>query len=123
MRNFNSATLCFIFAILCFDLITQVSFSAGKLDPIPAEPIVKKYDVTGLVVPIKVVVHSSEEDLNKAFKTFYGVDEGREVWGWYAYVAGVCEIHVTELRDVRKDPRMHTWGHELAHCVYGSYHK
>jgi hypothetical protein len=33
-----------------------------------------------------------------------------------------CEIHVVTPRGV-EDDYMTTWGHELAHCVFGTYHK
>jgi len=89
----------------------------------PNEPIVKEMDLTGLAVPIRVVIHPSLEDLTKAYGVWYMLENPTPVWGWYTYREGVCEIHVTELKGVRNDPRMQTWGHELAHCMYGRYHQ
>jgi len=113
----------FIYITLCFIIAAQYSFSAEVSDPIPDEPIVKQRDFTGMIIPIKVIIHPSDEHLNKAYNVFYGVQYEPLIWGWYGIRKGVCEIHVIELKSVNNDPRMQAWGHELAHCLYGLYHK
>lgn len=99
------------------------ALTSDKPAPLPDEPIVKQRDFTGIVIPIKVIIHPSNEALNKVHHSFYGYKDVPLVWGWYGIRNGICEIHVTELKSVNNDPRMWTWGHELAHCVYGRYHK
>lgn len=33
-----------------------------------------------------------------------------------------CKIYVQKIDSVRDERQMTTWGHELAHCLYGTYH-
>ena len=105
-------------------ITTGLGFGYAEVpDTEPAEPIVKQHDFTGQVISITVVIHSSYDDLNKAFDTFYNIKVAPNAVGWFGYVDGVCQIHVLDLKSVNKDYGMFIWGHELAHCMYGLYHK
>lgn len=86
--------------------------------------VLKEYNYSMNVMPVKVTVHPSEKDLNQAFKKYYHINPNApvRVVGWYDVVNGVCEIHVLDIVYVKDDPNMATWGHELAHCVYGKFH-
>lgn len=47
------------------------------------------------------------------------------VYGWAAWSTsqpGQCEIHVVKPTH-QESKEFETWGHELAHCVYGSWHE
>jgi len=34
-----------------------------------------------------------------------------------------CTLYLQKPTGVRDSKQLQTWGHELAHCVYGSYHR
>lgn len=72
---------------------------------------------------IKVNIFKSKRELRKAYKEKYPEgDDASEVLGfstWYSPHDGTCNIYVPEPKD---DDDLETWGHELAHCVYGSWH-
>ncbi len=118
---------CIIFQLTVIILLLSSIDSADAAhhfnSPIPAEPVVKQRDATGLVIPVKVVIYQSFEELNIAFVAHYGGVNMNNTLGWYRIKDGVCELHLTDLKQVRGDPNMDTWGHELAHCMYGLYHK
>jgi len=78
-------------------------------------------DHTRLNMEIKVHVFKNKKLLNSALKKEFP-REIRTVEGfavWYNTVEDYCEIYVTK-PDSKFD--INTWGHELAHCVYGSWH-
>ena len=79
---------------------------------------------------IKVTVYENNKKLNKAIDKKYGnVNHGFSVEGfsvWHLSKKDVsnmtsCEIYVTKPSMIGS-PEFDTWGHELAHCIYGSYH-
>ena len=43
----------------------------------------------------------------------YAYDQGSAVW---------CDLHVPKVLTL-SDKNFWVWGHELRHCIYGSYHK
>jgi len=92
-----------------------------------AELIVPTMNYSGMVFPMRVTVHPTQDSLHLAYEAYYEVKIDRSlpgfIAGWFAIVEGVCEVHVLPLKFVKGDPYMHTWGHELAHCIYGKYHK
>jgi hypothetical protein len=47
--------------------------------------------------------------------------EGFAMWQTQPPGNNVCVLHIPELRGL-DDPRMKTWGHELAHCVHEDFH-
>lgn len=84
-------------------------------------------DYSGTQFPITVYTYDNTKDLNKAIKK--KKSHKRKVEGFSLWVLSKksgemtrCEIHVVVPRNVA-DEHMTTWGHELAHCVYGTYHK
>ena len=94
-------------------------------DPIPS-PLNKTHDTTGEYVDIRVQTFSSQRQLNKHLKR----KEGDEVEGLAQWAhpkddltkVKRCDIYVVEPKGSRDYSQMETWGHELMHCVYGSYH-
>lgn len=86
------------------------------------------HDVTGLDQTIRVTTYSSETELNRAVRKLeeapdYDV-EGLAQWRMDT-IGNVkrCDIHVVEPKSRTDRDQMETWGHELMHCIYGSYHK
>lgn len=86
----------------------------------------KTHDVTDQYIDIRVQTFPSQRQLNK----FLNRKDGEEVEGLaqWAHPKGDltkvnrCDIYVVEPRDSRDYGQMETWGHELMHCIYGSYH-
>jgi len=114
-----------VIGFLVFVFLYAQSYSADKEATIrlPFSPdlVEKKKDITGTVTSVKVVVHKSYEELAKAFATD-GHKARSNLWGWQQLVDGICEIHVVEPKYIYQGRVMSTWGHELAHCVYGAFH-
>lgn len=88
------------------------------------EAVKAEFDRSGQIMQVQVVVHPNLESVNYALDQFYKQDQP-EVYGWSAWsLQGKphqCQIHVAPPETV-DDEMMRTWGHELAHCVYGTYH-
>jgi hypothetical protein len=59
---------------------------------------------------------------NKEFGDTGNIRTGFAVWANPGKEPYWCDIHVLEPKSV-DDERTLTLGHELAHCIYGSYHK
>ena len=89
-------------------------------------PIDKEFDKTGESLVITVYTYKNEQQLTRALiakneelntETPYP-DKLRE--GWAAWNKYSCDIHILEPRHMRD---FETLGHEMAHCLYGTYHK
>ena len=91
--------------------------------------IKKTHDVTDQYVDIRVMTFETESQLNKFLKL--KSYSGQEVEGLARWAhpkddmtkVKRCDIYVVEPSGVRDTGTLSTWGHELAHCIYGSYHK
>lgn len=72
--------------------------------------------------PLVITVHAfdSKKKLIKATKDYGTVHQaGLAVW---SPDDNKCDVYV--LRSKKADSnRYNTWGHELGHCLYGSFHK
>ena len=96
-------------------------------EPAPSKKISGTQDYSATQFPITVHTYDTKSELNKAIKdkTQHGQTvEGLALWflGKETSKMKRCEIHVVTPRGV-EDDYMTTWGHELAHCVFGTYHK
>lgn len=107
-------------------LATLVVFLVS-CDPSPDNKVSGTQDYTGIEFPITVYTYDNRTELNKAVEG--RKPKGQRVEGLALWSLGKtsremkrCEIHVVVPRGV-EDEHMTTWGHELAHCVYGTYHK
>ena len=96
-------------------------------EPAPSKKISGTQDYSATQFPITVHTYDTKSELNKAIrnKTQHGQNvEGLALWflGKETSKMKRCEIHVVTPKGV-EDDYMTTWGHELAHCVFGTYHK
>jgi hypothetical protein len=92
------------------------------------EPIVKEFDRTGQEVCIVVNSYETEKDLHLALKNRipgYNLDQlqntrlyGQAIW---SPSDNKCEIFSLLPKSI-DDEHTLTIGHELLHCIYGSYH-
>lgn len=96
---------------------------------ISEKSITKTHDVTNQYIDIKVTTFKTRSELNKFLKE-KEYNDGPEVEGLARWahpkndltVVNRCDIFVVEPKSVRDTSELSTWGHELAHCIYGSYH-
>ena len=98
----------------------------------PTENRFKDADFVNGEFKTKVIVHPNMRSINRAYVEHnikIGVKNAGKVEG-YAFLVGIkdsegnvvgdtCEVHVLE---VKKQNDFETWGHELAHCIYGAWH-
>lgn len=75
--------------------------------------------------PFTLTVHlyESSRQISREYHRLYG-DDGKERYGfavWYPN-DNECVIHTLELKYQNEKFKMETTGHELYHCIYGSYH-
>lgn len=98
-------------------------------DPLPNQGLIKTHDVTGEYLDIRVMTFKSQKSLQKYLTknkmTLTEVD-GLAQWAHPKNdltKVKRCEIYVVEPKGVKDYDVMKTWGHELAHCIYGSFHK
>lgn len=76
---------------------------------------------TRLEMELKIHLFKTKKALNKTLRKEFP-KELRTVEGfavWYNTVEDYCEIFVTV---PKSEFDINTWGHELAHCVFGSWH-
>lgn len=90
--------------------------------------VAKDFDRSGQPQAITIYVYPNESAVTDAFhKQMAGKNSPRDGLtrlGFANWVLNTnrCEIHVAKIRTA-EDPRLKTWGHELAHCIYGNFHK
>jgi hypothetical protein len=77
---------------------------------------------------VNVMTFESESALNKYIEE--NNLETRQVQGlarWLitteSKVVKRCDIYVVKPKSSRDNSTFTTWGHELVHCIYGSFHK
>lgn len=89
--------------------------------------VAQDFDRSARPQAITVYVYPNERAVTDAFyKQMAGKKvphDGASRLGFANWVLNEnrCEIHVAKIR-TENDPRMETWGHELAHCIYGNFH-
>lgn len=103
-----------------------------------------KLNRAGKNMTIKVIVSSSEKEVNRLYplryllyESFagvkalptessreYSVKKGFTVWNTIdSNNNPMCLIVVPKIASMNSRDTFITWGHELAHCIYGAYHK
>jgi type IV pilus biogenesis protein CpaD/CtpE len=96
-------------------------------EPSPSKKIEGTHDYSNVQFPITVYTYETSTELNNAVKDKSGHGqpvEGLSLWFLTKKTSQMsrCEIHVVVPNGVDDDHTM-TWGHELVHCVYGTYHR
>ena len=84
-------------------------------------------DRTGTVQSITVNVYESKRAMQQAKADRVGGPANSSLQGWSEWSptdeGWGCTIHVAKIPSLTSNSAMSTWGHELAHCMYGTYHK
>lgn len=110
-------------------LIVLLLIFVSSCDSPPNEGIKKTHDVTGEYIDIRVMTFKSQSSLQRHIdKNNLSNDDVEGLAQWVHPKNDLskvkrCEIYVVEPSGVKDYSTMQTWGHELAHCMYGSYHK
>jgi len=101
--------------------ITIALLALGMLSCTSSKSTLINEEHTRLEMDLKIHLFETKKDLNKTLKKEFP-KERRAVEGfavWYNEIDDYCEIFVTV---PKSDFDINTWGHELAHCVYGKWH-
>jgi len=87
-----------------------------------------EFDRTGSPMLITFVIYESQRELQKALadqlnvKQIDGKAYGFAQWYKKEDDVNVCILHLLKPNRIDDEITL-TWGHELAHCAYGLYHK
>lgn len=118
----------FSFSSIIFLFILSIQLFLVSCDNNSVPKITKEIDRTNTPITLTVSVYGSRQKLQKAWRKHakkHNLDEDLIVLGfafWDAEEPYRCDIHVKDIKQLN-DIEMETWGHELAHCVYGTYHE
>lgn len=119
------------FGLIAFSLVTMVllTFTTSCSDS-SISGISGTHNKEGEPLEITVRVFANNKEFDKYMKDELGVRDrvkrdGLAEWFVRNDTGEVvsCDIYVKEIRSVNDKDRMYEWGHELAHCIYGTYHK
>jgi hypothetical protein len=119
-----------VFKVALILLVASILLiSCGKKNDGPE--LIKTHDYSNRELPITVMVFESNSDLNKYLRSKDLTQreskvEGLALWSLNAKDQTEvidCTIYVVEPKGSQDYKELTTWGHELLHCVYGSFHK
>lgn len=105
---------------ICAVLLTAALLSSCDFGK---KPVLKTHDWTGKDFIINVVLHPNSKAVSQAYWQRIKDDKiERDGWaGWNA--EGYCEIHAVEVTNSSQKSRKQVLGHELLHCIYGTWHE
>ena len=83
--------------------------------------IVKQLDREGQPLVVTVHFYSTEKELKQALQR-YNPAEGLQGMAIWSESDNECAIHTLAIKRI-DDEATKTLGHEMLHCIYGSYHK
>lgn len=92
-------------------------------------PLKQTHNLNGQVFPLEVMVFESEPELHRYLMKHK--IEKKKVLGLARWTilkndpstVTDCTIYVVRPKGLDDSNRFETWGHELVHCVYGSFHE
>ena len=86
------------------------------------------HDVTGEYLDIRVTTFKNQSSLQSHIRTNkLTKDKVDGLAAWFHPKGNTqqvlrCDIYVVKPSGVKDHDTLQTWGHELAHCIYGTYH-
>lgn len=121
MRS-NISGLVILAFVLMFGLSSCSEDTVGK-------PLQRTHDLNGKTFPIKVMSFESESELQRYLQR--NKLQKKKVKGFAIWNVDSrnpervydCTIYVVDPKGLKDKDRFETWGHELVHCVYGSFHE
>lgn len=101
-------------------LILHTTYRYAKSGPI--QYIFEEPDFMRDEINIRIHEFNTTDELYIAISPFLSTEDYYERYGFsmWSTIDNTCDIYVT--RPVNDDD-FNTWGHELAHCVYGNWHR
>ena len=115
----NLKTLFFILA-LAFATAT----TSAQVTP-EGPPMTPEFNRESTPLTVRVFVHETHEEVTAAKRKLRPQDRPEALLGWAVWgptESGTCDLHVARA-DSYMDAEFAVWGHELAHCLYGNFHK
>jgi hypothetical protein len=117
-----------IIFLVILSFMLMIGLSSCSEDTV-GKPLKKTHDVSGKFLPIKVMVFDTESDLQRYLQK--NRLQKKKVKGFALWNIDSrnpervydCTIYVVDPKGLRDKDRFETWGHELVHCVYGSFHE
>ena len=99
-------------------------------DPDGTKGLPEDFDRSGEVVEITVIWHPTQQAVDKAYVEEFGRARnersinrlGFAVWANPSREPKWCRIHAMKPTRVKGDEKMETLGHELLHCMIGTFH-
>lgn len=105
-------------------------FLLTSCDPDGTSGLPEDFDRSGEVVEITVIWHKSQQAVDSAYVEEFGRARnesginrlGFAVWANPSKEPKWCRIHAMKPTRVNNDDKMDTLGHELLHCMIGTFH-
>lgn len=121
IRHLKYKASCLVLVIL----LCIVAGCSDNPDDKVTEPLKGTLNNEGKPFKLKVVTYDSLHELQKAKQAADNARKKTKESGWagWSLDGSYCEIHVLRLKHKNDTDEMETWGHELAHCIYGAYHE
>lgn len=117
----------FIYLVLLIFLVTMINVYVMHVAFVDPASYTTEYEFTDtdfVRTDINLRVHKFDDvdELYIAISPYLGFDDyhRRHGFSMWSIDSNHCDIFVTK---PVSDIDLNTWGHELAHCVYGNWHK
>ena len=113
-------------AFLIIVLYGLVLYGCSKA---PKEDLAGTHDYENREFAIVVKVYDTTSQLNKSLSKEFDISNATRE-GFTSWIISsdmkdmdICTIHVVRPSHSDDNAEFTTWGHELTHCVYGTFHK
>lgn len=119
----NKLRILGVVAILTMMSLLFVGCDTGK-------NVQPEFDRSGDFISVVVYLHDNDRQVTEAYQNWQkerGVEnidtQPRHGWaGWSTQAPYVCMIHSVKPKRIDDNATL-TLGHEMLHCVYGTYHE
>jgi len=99
-------------------------------EPSETKGLPEDFDRSGEAIEITVIWHKSQQAVDKAYVEEFGRERnerginrlGFAVWANPSREPKWCRIHAMKPTRVKNDDKMDTLGHEMLHCMIGTFH-
>lgn len=104
----------YIIGLVVFALVLIACSDLGN------SQVIKQLDREGQPVIVTVYFYDTQKELKQALQRYNPADglQGMAIW---SESDNECTIHTLAIKRV-DDEATKTLGHEMLHCIYGSYH-
>lgn len=109
-------------------LLLLVALMLAACSDEPKQTPIKK-DFERTEVQLTIVIHDNWRGVSKAYHKEYPKSNrkttrhGYAVWFRGGNHENACTIHIVMPKNLEDDYQFQTIGHELTHCIHGTFHK